>query len=63
MASLVNKYKALPQKSRNYIQLGAFATALTGFLYRRRIMEVVDPARKSARQTAHDAAADASKRA
>ncbi|KAG0258182.1 hypothetical protein BG011_003447 [Mortierella polycephala] len=41
---------ALPQKTKNYIQLGGFVAVMTGVFFRGRIMEVVDPSRRQARE-------------
>ncbi|CAO3566020.1 unnamed protein product [Mortierella alpina] len=46
MASILNQYKSLPQKTKNYIQLGGLAAALAGLYYRDKIMEKVDPTKR-----------------
>ncbi|KAF9991130.1 hypothetical protein BGZ75_004614 [Mortierella antarctica] len=46
MTSLLNQYKSLPQKTKNYLQLGGLVAAMAGLYYRDKIMEKVDPAKR-----------------
>lgn len=62
MVAIVDKYKALPQKAKNYIQLGGLGVALVGIYYRDPIMDRIDPGRRYARETGHSAASDAARR-
>ncbi|KAF9124434.1 hypothetical protein BGW39_008213 [Mortierella sp. 14UC] len=62
MATMMDKYKALPQKTKNYLQLGALVAALGGIYYRDALREMVypadrravDSAKMKAREIAHD---------
>ncbi|KAI1312287.1 hypothetical protein EDD11_002977 [Mortierella claussenii] len=55
ICAVVTAVVALPQKTRNYIQLGAFGAAAVGVYYRDRVMAKVGPARRQANEIAHDA--------
>ncbi|KAF9277032.1 hypothetical protein BGZ68_009579 [Mortierella alpina] len=46
MASIVNQYKSLPQKTKNYIQLGGLVAAMLGIYNRDKIMEKFDPTKR-----------------
>ncbi|KAF9096831.1 hypothetical protein BGX29_008425 [Mortierella sp. GBA35] len=62
MATVLERYKALPQKTKNYIQLGAMASALGGFYFRNTIREkmhltdrtAMGSAKRNAREVSQD---------
>ncbi|KAF9544067.1 hypothetical protein EC957_012454 [Mortierella hygrophila] len=47
MSTLMHRYKALPQTTKNYIQLGVLVAALGGFYYRDPIKNKFHPAERT----------------
>ncbi|KAG9066793.1 hypothetical protein KI688_012705 [Linnemannia hyalina] len=47
MSTMMHRYKALPQMTKNYIQLGALVTGLGGFYYRGAIRAKMYPSERT----------------
>ncbi|KAF9908827.1 hypothetical protein EC991_009345 [Linnemannia zychae] len=54
MSTMMERYKALPQKTKNYAQLGALVVALGAFYYRDTIRDKMYPAERTALDSARN---------
>ncbi|KAF8929776.1 hypothetical protein BGZ47_000881 [Haplosporangium gracile] len=61
MATMMDRYKVMPQKTKNYMQIGALVAVLGGFYYRDAIRDKMYPAERTAVDTANSAKKKAEK--